>query len=126
MGKFINKGNLGLSGQDCFNVHLFHGNAVILLSTSRNDFQAFSELRDLDTAMRFQKADDHIYPFTPKTLAFLEHLIGFSYSRAITEVDLQPPPLGAPYHPKKSIRPIFNHDLPCQNNVMKILILTLS
>jgi hypothetical protein len=82
---------------------------VIFLLASWDTFQSLGKFCDIGTAMRFEEPDDHIYALSLKPMAFLEHLKGFAYSCAVTEVNFQPSALTAADHPEKRIGSIFDH-----------------
>ena len=90
VGQLVDERDLGLAGQNGVHVHLFHGDAVILLAAPGNDFQPAGEFGDLRPAVRLEQSDDDVDPPALQPVAFLEHLVGLADPGAVAEIDLQP------------------------------------
>ena len=69
----------------------------------------FGQSGDIGPAVGFNQPDDYIDPIILKSMAFLEHLIGFPHPRTIAQIDLQPAALGVADHSQKSVGSVATH-----------------
>ena len=70
-----------------FTSRLFHRDDAVFLPAPGDDSSPSINSR-IGPAMSFNEPDDDVDPIILESMAFLEHLIGFAYTRAIAEIDL--------------------------------------
>ncbi len=95
MGELIDDGDRGVSGDDGIHIHFLNDDLVIFDLSAGDDFKAFEEAGGFGAAVGFDEANDDVDPFVFKAVRFLQHAESFSDAGAVTEIDLEPPPLGA-------------------------------
>ncbi len=112
MRQLIHQNHLRLTRQDRIHIHFIDDNPAILHRAPWNDIQPFHEFGGFSTAVRFHDAHNNINAVGFQPVCFGKHLIGLAHPRAIAEIDLQPPALGAANHLQKTGGPIFTHETP--------------
>ncbi len=55
MGQLVDERDLRLAGEDGVHVHLFHGDAVVLLPAPGDHFQPAGEIGDIGPAVRLEQ-----------------------------------------------------------------------
>jgi hypothetical protein len=87
-----------MAGDDGVDVHFLNDDVVIFGAAAGGDFEAIDERGGFGSAVGFDESDDDIDLLAFEPMGLEEHAIGFSDARAVSEIDLEPAPLGPADH----------------------------
>ena len=113
MGKFIDKYQLGMGGEDCIEIHLRDRHIPVLYHLPGDDREPFNQCFCLSPAMRLNVPDFYINSLILPEVRCLQHLVRLSYPGNVTKENFEFAPVLLPlftlYMGKKSIgvRAIF-------------------
>ena len=83
--KFIDQNNRRPSCENGIEIHFFKDNTLIFHTASWNHFQILEQCLRLDAAVSLYNSHDDVLAALLQYMGFIEHGIGFSHTRRVTE-----------------------------------------
>ena len=109
VGQFIDDGHLRVAVDDGIDIHFLDDDLVIFDFSPGDDFQPFDQFGGFGSAVGFDEADDDVDFLSLEAVGLLEHAVSFTDAGAVSQINLQPAPLGPADHLQKCLCAVIRH-----------------